>query len=454
MRKKAITTLLAGLLLVGSAACKNLDSPNFNSGDLEDLRTSPTPSSLATAIQGLMLGARSYIHAPNEYVVLTGILGRNAYNMDPADPRFSTEMLAGDLNAGSPAFGGNVWDEPYANIRLADEVLQAIDAIEGIPEGQKEAARGFAKTIQALDFLHVVNTRDDVCGCPIEVPEGVQDPAPQVGKEAVFDHIEQLLQEARGHLQAGTSFPFELSSGFAGFDTPATFLEFNWALQARVDVYRMQFQDALNALQSSFLDPAASFGLGVYHAFGTGSGDQTNGIQARATGDDPNIRPHPSVETDAELKANGDPDDRFTSKTRPVTFRDFGARVAGSDIGWNIYQNLADPIPIIRNEELILLRAEANIGLGNLEQAEDDLNLVRTQAGGLEPVELTSQAQALDRLLYEKRYSLLFEQGQRWLDLRRYGLEDRLELDLPGHQRNLAFPIPQDEQLARGGGAQ
>ena len=34
------------------------------------------------------------------------------------------------------------------------------------------------------------------------------------------------------------------------------------------------------------------------------------------------------------------------------------------------------PIPIIKNEELILLRAEANIGLGNRAAAIQDLNFM------------------------------------------------------------------------------
>lgn len=39
--------------------------------------------------------------------------------------------------------------------------------------------------------------------------------------------------------------------------------------------------------------------------------------------------------------------------------------------------------PLIKNEELILLRAEANIGLDNLAAAVPDIDLVRTTSGGL-----------------------------------------------------------------------
>ena len=85
------------------------------------------------------------------------------------------------------------------------------------------------------------------------------------------------------------------------------------------------------------------------------------------------------------------------------------------------------PFPIIRNEELILRRAEANINLGNLAAAEADINLVRQVSGQLGPVTL-SAGNALDQVLHELRYSL-FNEGHRWIDLRRYGRLNTLPLD-------------------------
>ena len=61
--------------------------------------------------------------------------------------------------------------------------------------------------------------------------------------------------------------------------------------------------------------------------------------------------------------------------------------------------------------------------------AETDINAIRSRSGSLPAVTLTSAAQALDQLLYEKRYSLLYEGGHRWLDLRRYGRLDELPED-------------------------
>ncbi|MEO7503342.1 MAG: RagB/SusD family nutrient uptake outer membrane protein [Gemmatimonadaceae bacterium] len=59
-----------------------------------------------------------------------------------------------------------------------------------------------------------------------------------------------------------------------------------------------------------------------------------------------------------------------------------------------------------------------------------------------------SQAAALDALLYERRYSLLFE-GQRWNDYRRFKRLNQLPLDRPTHFVARVMPIPQAECDAR-----
>ncbi|MCZ6675254.1 MAG: RagB/SusD family nutrient uptake outer membrane protein, partial [Verrucomicrobia bacterium] len=100
-----------------------------------------------------------------------------------------------------------------------------------------------------------------------------------------------------------------------------------------------------------------------------------------------------------------------------------------SDLAITTTSSSTDPIPIIRNEELILLRAEANIGLGNFGAAEADMNIVRA-AAGLAPYSGTDASNGLDRLLHEKRYSL-FAEGHRWVDMRRYGKLGELPIDRP-----------------------
>jgi hypothetical protein len=352
------------------------------------------------------------------------------------------------LNPGSPALGGNLWALRYQNIRNANILLAALDQLlddplTGMTPAEKEATRGFAKTIQALDFLLVINTRDEN-GAVIDVDRPVLDPpAPIESKEAVFAHIVQLLEEAAGHLEnGGGEFPFPLSPGFDGFDTPASFLQFNRALLGRVEVYRGNFAAALTALGESFLSTAAPLDLGVYHSYGGGSGDKTLTLV------NPTIFAHPSIETDAEQQTNGEPDARFLRKVNEATSRT--VLNLTSDLRFDpLYPSPFSPVPVIRNEELILLRAEANIGLGNVATAAEDINFIRVNSGGLAARGDLNSGNILDELLDQKRYSLLFEGGHRWIDMRRYGKLGELPLDRPGDVVHAAFEIPIDEVLAR-----
>src|SRR5688572_6453548 len=232
--------IIAAIVMISVvSACKDLIVPDYNNTSLDDLVANPTPTKVAQTAQGLMVGTRVGIGAQNGYVSLLGILGRESYNFDAADPRFITEMVIGPLDGGSPAFGGNLFAAPYRNIRNANILLGAVDKVVGMSAEQKSAVLGFAKTIQALDYLNVINTRDDL-GAPLDVNIGpTAAPAPIVAKAAVFTFISTLLDEGLTALNAGgTAFPFSLSPGFAGFETPADFVEFNRALKARVEVYR------------------------------------------------------------------------------------------------------------------------------------------------------------------------------------------------------------------------
>jgi len=444
MRVKRTIAAVAVLLL--ASACKDLIVPDYNNTSLDDLTNNPTPTKIAQAAQGLMVGTRVGIGEQNGYISLLGIVGRESYNFDPADPRFITEMLVGPLDGGSPAFGGNLFAAPYRNIRNANILLGALSTVVGMTPAQTAAVEGYAKTIQALDYLSVINTRDDL-GAPLDVNIGPTDaPAAIVAKAAVLTFISTLLDDGLTRLNAGgTAFPFELSPGFDGFNTPATFVEFNRALKARVEVYRGNNAAALTALSGSFLDTGAPLTLGVYHSYSTGSGDTQNAL-FDATG---KILAHPSIVTDAENKPDGTRDARVLGKVvqlpEPRTVQG-----VTTDFAFSIYNSNETPIPIIRNEELILLRAEARYFTGDVLGALNDINLIRTTSGGLAARgPFLNDNDFIAELLKQRRYSLLFEGGHRWIDTRRFGLLATLPIALPSHTVPTRFPFPEAECLAR-----
>jgi starch-binding outer membrane protein, SusD/RagB family len=260
--------------------------------------------------------------------------------------------------------------------------------------------------------------------------------------------VVNLLEQAKTELQAGGSaFPFGLPSGFTGFNTPGAFLTFNRALLARVEVYRANYAGALTALSESFINPSLPLQLGVYMNYGTGAGDLANPLSI-----DPQAGEnfgHPSLETGAQLQVDGvTRDQRFVDKIvkrAPLTNNGLT-----SDLGWIRYPSPGDGVPIIKNEELILLRAEANIGLSNFGAALTDINLVRQESGNLPPLaDLGTPDAAITELLYNRLYSMMFEGGYRWIDARRYGRLSTLPVDRPDDLVFSTLPIPSDETNPR-----
>ena len=108
-----------------------------------------------------------------------------------------------------------------------------------------------------------------------------------------------------------------------------------------------------------------------------------------------------------------------------------------------------DNIPVIRVSELYLIRAEAQArSNGNLTQAIEDVNRIRTRAG-LTPVATTLTGTPLqNEITLQRRLELAFE-GHRWFDLKRRRVDIiKSTGNVPyGDTRTLA-PLPVSEILA------
>ena len=293
---------------------------------------------------------------------------------------------------------------------------------------------GFAETIKAYELLLCLN-QTDTNGIRLDVadPNAL---GPVYPSDQAMDSIRVMLDLGKSAL-AGGSVSFPLSSGFNGFNDATGMLQFNRALAARVAVYRQDWNGALEALNESFYGLNKDLYLGVYNVFGTGSGDQVNPayIPQRQTGE---VRvANPSYAQDI-LPG----DDRISKATLRPNATSQGLN---SDRDVWVYTSNTAPMAIIRNEELILIYAEANIQLNNFTEAVTALNVIRAKHN-LPPYSgAMTQSALINEMLYERRYSLFFE-GHRWIDIRRYNLLNTLPLDRPSDNVWGEFPLPVSEQ--------
>jgi len=408
--------------------CQDLDFPSPNAPVVENV---PDQVLISGALAGMRTDLAIYLRS-------VGSVGREVYYFEPADPRYS-----GNLLTAKPDPGGFLVQRPWtARYRVILNCNTLIERAGSRSGAGANGLIGFAKTIKAYQLLMNISY---MWSNGVKIIQSDDINTPVATLTASLAEINKLLDEANTALgNAGDAFEFSLTSGFAGFDDPVTFATFNRALRARTAAYAGDWDGVLTALANSFLDVTAQLTDGVYHVYGTSLGDQTNEMFETPTASFVKLMAHPSFQADAEAG-----DERFASK---VQVRDLDVNGVPdttkfddlvSTMAVTITNSNTDNLPIIRNEELILLRAEANIQKELLPAAQTDINLIRA-AYGLGAVTLTDKAQATTQLLHERRYSLFME-GHRWVDMRRYDRLDQLPVDRDGDAVLESMPLPESE---------
>lgn len=444
------------LFILFGAACEQPTVPDYNNPSESSFIPITARSQEQALATGLLDGDRANI---GTQILYAETMGRDLYRLEKGDTRYITDLLGEEVEA-SDFIGGSVW--PYSYISLADVMIEGSASADAavLNDQEKQAAVGYAQTLKALLYTRAIEMRDSL-GIPFgtNLPEG--ELAPILCKPSVLDGIALMLDSAAVALQAGgPSFPFSLPAGFQGFDTPPTFLTFNRALAAKIDVYRgfesyagsgavdqEALDSALTALGGSFIsDDPADLDVGPEHLFSTATGERSNPLFQDPAGSD--YRANPRVVSEAEPG-----DERVARNTTTGQLKSLSG--VGSDVLITTYTSNDSPIPIITDKELILVRAEAEWGLDDMPDAMNDVNFIRTNDAGLGTLTITNPDSLLTQILKEKRYSLLFTSPAHWVDSRLFG---RLVGEPPaglGKERGFdpiaALPIPANEAAGRNG---
>lgn len=455
----------AALGAIALSACRDFNVENLNAPIEGQLTSGPSRAVLARTAVGIQIEAFNDLAGE---IQQWGLYGRELYNLLGNDPRETGEELSGPQDPGGRAGGG--WTGKYGAIRTIHTYLSVLrNSPDLTEETELRASEGFAKTIKAW-HLHKLAIRSGPTGLPVDTDQPIDAaPAPLVTSAAAMEAASDLLDEALVDLQAGgTAFPFTFVPGYVGFTTPATFAQFNRALAAKVLVHRATFHacttcwaEAATVLAASFVTDAGlpgSLSLGVYYGYTGVAGELSNPITESLASD--RYWVHPSIVTGAQLQPGGQPDLRLTRKVasagraEPHTLNDLEA--THKPILYNnanLSANTGADIPWITNEELLLLRAEIRWNTGDKLGAISDINLIRQHAGGLAPSTLTiasSDDAFITELLYNRLYSLMWSQGVRWVDARRYNRLATLPRDRPGDVVHPNMLIPSSECDARG----
>ena len=432
--KKYITinALLLILLAFSFSSCKK-DYGNLNNPTVDDFLNNASKSQLNNLVSGTESAMRNSL---GFYLDDVSIIGREIYRYSNSDPRYYTDLLgANDAQLQNTGFYiVNVWASHYRVVKNCNLLINAASKSTLLTDSEKKGYTGFAKTIKGYQLLLTLNlTNANGIRLDVSNPDQL---GPVVGYDESLTAIANLLDEAKTDF-ATAQISFPLSSGFAGFADAGGLTAINRALAARVAVYRKQWVAALSALKGSFFNLNGNFNTGVFNVFGTGSGDQLNPAFFPKNSNGEARAAHPLYATDIE--ANDDRLNKAPLRNSPISN---SSLTSNRDV-W-VYTSSTAPVPIIRNEELILIYAEANIQNNTLPDAIAAINKIRTTHGLPDYSGAVTQAALLTEMLRQRRYSLFFE-GHRWIDLRRYNLLNTLPVDRTNDDVWTSFPLPGTE---------
>lgn len=417
-------TLASVLTLFTSCEVEQIVDPNNPS--LSSVQSDASKAELQVLITGLEARHRGYLGNATQ---LFGVFGREVWAYFGSDPRFTRDWLGVGITETYPDFfsSGGTYTTPYQAIKQANVLIDAAENSTALTPEERAGYLGFAKTIKAYQFIWPLMQQFQN-GIRIDVSDPLN-PGPIVAYNEALQAVRALLDEGLQNLNsAGSGFSFNMTTGFAGFNTPANLAKVNRAIAARLALYAGDNQAALTALNASFMDLAvdasssAKMNIGPSHVYGEAP-DANNPLFY------PFDRPtntiliaHPDLIEDAlpgDLRIVNKLAKRINNPLTTSGIKDAAGNLLVGEYQDKRWATNTSSIPYIRNEELILIYAEAQARLNNTAEATKAINIVRNTWGVGDYTGGTGLEQLVDEILFQRRYSLWAENGHRWIDLRR-----------------------------------
>lgn len=484
-RSHAIALITAFTALVGAVGCNDQDVPFLTA----PTAIPNTPVGMKNGVTGLFSGTRSDMGG---YIGLMSGFARQAAvftNTEPRPVQYNTGFSP------MPNTWTPVWANEYTDILQAHNLLAKIpQVVPAYTTAQAAALTGVIQTLEAYNYM-IVEEVHDTLGAAILGTNGGTTPPPAFCNKDMWQYIIALLDSANAQLNAAgaVAAPITWPSGFGGVNGssgPSTakgsFASFNRALAGKAN-FELAYaiaraaggasvptptttgapdQAALtradSAMNASALFSPGSLGpnpvggwvqdgFSVFHDYSGTSGDEINPMNANYT-------------TFVMLKSLIDQIDTTTDLRWKAKFGPMAAQYL--PIQQPTYNSIAVPffytpysspgsfIPIVRNEELTLVEAEIQIGMGNYSNALNLINDVRTLVAGQPAYTFSADyITTRDTLLKEIDISTANEAGgDRMIAIRNYGMVAVVDTDWAPHDAQTSIdPIPFAEVSGRGG---
>ncbi|SEM54484.1 SusD family protein [bacterium A37T11] len=447
--KNLLTTLKLNIFLLFIStfyltSCKSFVAIDPPKNALINKVVFSSEASLSSAISGMY--ARLYSYSYNAKTTLFSTLQADDlhFSITGSYAPFENNAVTEDISNIN-----TLWGNSYQLIYIANALLEGINQNAQLSESTIRQTRGEALFIRALAYFHLLNNWGDmplVTTTDYEVNRYLGRTSSKEIYQKLISDLEEaytLLSEnypSTGHLRPNRYAVASLLSEIYLFNE-------NWTKSAEyadkvINSNLYQLEDSLNNVFISTSKEAI--------------------WQLKATGTEINTKLGQLLLNSQPLKtlASYVQDDLYTAfeagdqrKTHWIT----GFTYLGTSyhvpykykLGYYAGTTPEEYEVMSRLPELYLYRAEANAHLSKLDEAIDDLNIIRHRAGlSSLPKGTLSQEATLDAVMKESRFELMFEGSHRWYDLKRTGKAlEVLSAVKPGFTKSdLLWPIPLEQQ--------
>ncbi len=440
-----IYSFLVSTLIITSNSCKKFIEINNPTDQLNSdlvFADSSTAISAITGIYSEMLTARNLFS--NSATTLYG--GLSADELYFYTPGLKDEFTKNQITqANHYTIDNAFWKPAYKNIYAANLAIEKLAASQQLSISLKNQLTGEAKFIRAFCYFHLVNLFGDV---PLITASKYQDAArsPRAPTAEVYTQIIKDLNDANILLSAQYISTEKVRPN-------------KWtvvSLLANCYLYNDRWQEAETAATSVIASGDYTLESNLNNVF---LKNNTEAIWQLMP-----VRPGANTYEALEVL----PLSSFSSPTYLITSTLLNSFDSGDNrkMAWTksrVFKNdtvyfpykykmsngptLNEYYTVFRLAEQYLIRAEAELNLHKMVEAQADINIIRNRAGLSNTTANTEQLlkQALEK---ERRSELFCEWAHRWYDLKRTGRANEVLSVLKGvtwQPTDILWPIPQPE---------
>lgn len=337
---------------------------------------------------------------------------------------------------------GSLWNTSYSQIYGANAVIYGVDNSLSLAQADRDQLKGEALFIRALLHFHLAN----LFGSIPYITSTDYVANSKVSKITV----EQVYEKAKVDLENAIAL---LPEEYLSTDRTRANRYAAHSLLARVCLYAGDWAEAANNA-SAVLNQTQMYTLDT-------SLSDTFLIQSAATilqfsAQVPNV----NTKEAQTFTFTGNPSDNALSPSTVASFETGDLRrnlwVKEIDVDGATYYHASkytlyegsqtEFSKVLRLSEIYLIRAEARARQGELSNARDDLNAVRSQAG-LPDFPAVAQDELLGAIMRERRSELFTEFGHRFFDLKRTEMLDVVldPVKAGWDQKDRLYPLPLQE---------